>query len=178
MLKGWFCGYCFAAIPRPPSLTLYIFFLLDFSVYIHVSPPLFLSSLYPPTPLFLLFPSFPFSAGHTASQGQMGQHRFSLPESPSSKALFADDWELWSRARNTFQGCQHPCLDWLILFKHAHRHRQAHNLICLLNLWLRHIKIKMTACIKAELGGESLSHRLHWRQGSVVCSRETDKRVR
>lgn len=40
-------------------------------------------------------------------------------------------------------------------------HPQAQNFICLLNLWLRQIKIKknyvcMYVCIKAELGGVSL----------------------
>lgn len=142
MLKGWFCGYCFAAISRSPSLTLYIFSFLDLSIYLHPSPPPFLSPFYLFFPLFLPL-CFPLSAGHTVRQGQMGQHRFFYSQNPPlSKALFADDWELWSRARNTFQGCRQPCLDWLVLLKHTHRHRQAHNFICLLNLWLRHIKIK------------------------------------
>lgn len=48
---------------------------------------------------------------------------------------------------------QRLCLGWCELFKHTHRLRQAHNFICLLNLWPRQIKIKPTVCVKAERGG-------------------------
>lgn len=51
---------------------------------------------------------------------------------------------------------QRLCLGWCELFKHTHRLRQAHNFICLLNLWPRQIKIKPTVCVKAELGGASV----------------------
>lgn len=134
--------------PPSQSPTLYIYFSLYSFGYLHLSSPLFV----------LLSPSFFFCVllslqAHTISQGQVGQRRFSLPESPLfSKALFADDWELWSRARNTFQGCQHPCLDWPVLLKHA----KTHNFICLLNLCFRHTQKRM--CVKAKLLGGVLTN--------------------
>lgn len=121
--------------PPSQSPTLYIYFSLYFFLYLHLSSP-FLSSYLRLSSSVFYFLCRP----HTISRGQVGQRRFSLPESPLfSKALFADDWELWSRARNTFQGCQHQCLDWPVLLKHA----KTHNFICLLNKKRMSVKAKL-----------------------------------
>lgn len=143
MLKGWFCYCCFAAISQYPSLTLYI----SFFFYLRLSHPIFLL----PYPFFCFF--LPFCAGHTVSQGEIGQRKFLLPESPPLPKrclLMTGSYE--AEQGTHFKDVGTPCLDWLVLLKHTHWHRQAHGFICPLNLWLRHIEIKMTM-YKSRAGG-------------------------
>lgn len=85
-----------------------------------------------------------------AGQGERGQ-----PLSPKARCLPMTGSREAERETH-FKDVGAPCLDWLVLLKHTHRHRQAHGFICPLNLWLRHIEIEMTVCVKAEPGGESL----------------------
>lgn len=167
MLKGWFCGYCFAAIPQYPSLALYIVFLLYFFFYLYLSHPIF----FPCLSFFLcVFPFLCRPRSQPRSDRSAQVFYSQNPPLPKHCLLMTGSYEA---ARNTFQGCQHPCLDWLVLLKHTHRRRQAHNFICPLNLWLRHIKIKMTVCIKAEPGGESLFSQT-WLNTRLRCLQSWD----
>lgn len=171
MLKGWFCGYCCAAISRSPSLTSFSFSISP--LYLHLSPPFILPSL----PFFIGVPSL--SAGHTVGQGQSGQRGVLLPESRSSRSAVC--WWLGAMkpSKKHISRMSAPLFG---LARTVQTHPQAQNFICLLNLWLRQIKIKKTMYVcmyKSRAGGgESLSHRRDWRQGSVVCSLETDNWVR
>lgn len=148
MLKGWFCGYCCAAISRSPSLTSFSFSISPF--YLHLSPPFILLSL----PFFFGVSSL--SAGHTVSQGQSGQRRVLLPESHSSRSAVC--WWLGAMkpSKKHIPRMSAPLFG---LARTVQTHPQAQNFICLLNLWLRQIKIKIknNVCMfKSRAGGVSL----------------------
>lgn len=121
--------------------------------HLHPSPPFILLSL------LFFFGVPPLCVSAKVSRVSVGFF------SQNPTLLFAD-WEHISRMSAPLFG----------LVRAVQTHPQAQtgtNFICLLNLWPRQIKIKPTVCVKAER-----FHRPDGRQDVVVCSLETDNRVR
>lgn len=146
-------------------------------------PPSFFISFTFSIPSFISIYLVPFSSGPTLSSSvfsflfkprcQPRSDRSAqvfaprTPPFPKLCLLMTGSYE--AEQETHFKDVGTTCLDWLALLKHTHRHRQARNFICPLNLWLRHIKIKMTLRIKVEPGGESLFSQTWLNTGFVVC---------
>lgn len=133
----------------PPSLFISFSFSISPSISIYLFP-------------FLFLPCFPSSLQATLSslaKVRWVSTGFSFfffflnsqnPPLPKHCLLMTGSYE--AKQETHFKDVSTPV--WIGSYcSNTHRHGQARNFICLPNLWLRHIKIKMTVCVKAELGG-------------------------